>query len=1216
MAVEIASAYVSLVPSFKGGSARIARELGGAKAGKMAGDAAGKGFLGSIGASAKKAAGVIGLALGGAAVVGGIKNSIGAAAELETKFREVVTLFGETGPAADKSFKQVRGQVRQLSNQFGIAQETLVGGLYQAISAGVPRENAFEFMQVASKAAVGGVTDVETAVDGITTIINAFGLEAEDAQRVSDAMFTAVKGGKTNFEELSGALFNVAPAAAAANVSMEEVNAAIATLTAGGTPTSVATTQIRAALDGLQKPSEDLDKIFQQLGYDNAQLAIESEGLSFALDAVKEASNGNNGELQKLLGSSEAVAAANVLAGTGAKKFADELENQANAAGATNDAFGEVNKSAARQFEVFKNQLRNIGISIGQALLPALTAITGWLSAALPHVLAFGREMGQRLAPVLRQVGDFIQGHVVPALREFGRFLVGEIVPAAVDLGRALVSAILPPLRQFGQFLMATVLPAAKSLANLIGSSVVPVLQGLAKWVRENSTLIGALAAGLGGAVLAMKAYQGAVLLINGVTRAWAAVQRVLNVVLRANPIGIVVTALAALVGGLTYAWKNSETFRNVVTGVWNAIKSVVMTVVNAVVSTVTSAWDRIRDVTSRVWNAIRGVVETIFKVIKTIVTTYFNIYRKIIETVWNVVRAITMAVWNRISGVLEFIWKLISGLAKTYFGIWRAIFQLGWKAVQKITQAVWAAIRKILEVVWGVIRRVATSFFNTYKTVITSVWGVIRDVTMAVWTRIRNFLRASFEFIRDRVVNPIRTVMGWITDRARNVRDNVVSAFRTMRDRLRGVFEWIRDNVVGPIRRQFQRIWDKAIDVKDGVVDAFSSVAETIQGAFEGITDGIKSALNWVFGKINDWMISPINALLGAVGVDKIPELPQFHTGGWVSGRGEVPAVLLSDEAVLNRRAAKTLGREGVDHFNKTGELLPMGGFFDDAANWLDKNVKQGIIVGIESATGQNLGDGLLAAVRSAGNAGLDKLGDLASFPGISRDYSVAGTKRFFNGLLDVVEAGENTINEDMAKRKNHGSLPHPDDFGNGFAGVAGKVLPPGTYRIGRGAAAHGYNARDLPAPTGTPIYAAAAGTVNRAASLGYSYGIHAGINHGKWSTLYAHMSRRYVGVGDVVRKGQMIGRVGSTGNSTGPHLHLEPDLARLYDRGGYLPTGMSLVYNGTGQPERVLDPKETLAYEKYGGASTINMYGPLHEQAQQIKNQMDRDRVLRGRS
>jgi murein DD-endopeptidase MepM/ murein hydrolase activator NlpD len=80
-----------------------------------------------------------------------------------------------------------------------------------------------------------------------------------------------------------------------------------------------------------------------------------------------------------------------------------------------------------------------------------------------------------------------------------------------------------------------------------------------------------------------------------------------------------------------------------------------------------------------------------------------------------------------------------------------------------------------------------------------------------------------------------------------------------------------------------------------------------------------------------------------------------------------------------------------------------------------------------------------------------------------------------------------------------------------------------------------------DLAAPTGTPVYATADGVIGRADWYS-SYGLYISINHGaSMETRYAHLSRLAVAAGDSVKKGDLIGYVGSTGRSTGPHLHYE---------------------------------------------------------------------------
>jgi TP901 family phage tail tape measure protein len=299
--------------------------------------------------------------------------------DLERGLREVNTLFGLTGKAAEDSFSEVNDQVLGLSNELGIAATTLTKGLYEALSSGVPRENAIDFLRVATKAAIGGVTDTETAVDGITTAINAFGMNIGDAEMVADSFFATVIGGKTTFKELALNFADVAPVAAAAGIAFTEINAAIATLTATGVRTPEATTQIRAAIQGLVKPSEEMDAIFQRLGHTNAETALRSKGLGFAITAVKDASGGSQGALMEMLGSIEAVSAANILAGEGADIFTKELQRQKDSAGASQGAFEEMEKSNARAFERLQTVWANFAIVIGQSLEPAIRLLTGAL---------------------------------------------------------------------------------------------------------------------------------------------------------------------------------------------------------------------------------------------------------------------------------------------------------------------------------------------------------------------------------------------------------------------------------------------------------------------------------------------------------------------------------------------------------------------------------------------------------------------------------------------------------------------------------------------------------------------------------------------------------------------------------------------------------------------------------------------------------------------
>ena len=430
---RIAEAYVQIVPMVDGFGTKIKGDLNkeltkaGSDGGAALAKSTGSGFASKIKGALGPALGVIGATFGAVKIGGFLKDSIDEATGLKSALTEVVTLTGNTGAAAAADFGLFKDTVKQVSNEFGIAQDVLTNGLYNAISAGVPKDNALTFLQVASQASIAGVTDVNTAVDGLSTVINAFGLNASEAQAVADSMFTAVKGGKTTFGELSSSMFQVGPAAAAAGVSFEEVNAAVATLTAAGTPTSVATTQIKSALVALQRPTENMNKLFNDLGYESAQMAIEQEGLQFALGAVTDYADGNNGKMIELLGSIEAVSAVQVLAGTGADKFTAELLAQGEAAGSTGAAFEELD--ATRSAERNKVAFENLTLAIGTALLPVAVGLTDFLQNS------FVPFMENTLVPAFETVSSFITEDFVPAIVAISDWVKGNIPTIATFIG-------------------------------------------------------------------------------------------------------------------------------------------------------------------------------------------------------------------------------------------------------------------------------------------------------------------------------------------------------------------------------------------------------------------------------------------------------------------------------------------------------------------------------------------------------------------------------------------------------------------------------------------------------------------------------------------------------------------------------------------------------------------------------------------------------------
>ena len=329
----------------------------------------GKGLKNALGAISPAA--VAGVAVAGIAAVGAVMvDSTAKAVKFQEGMANVMTLLPGAGQEIEDELTSV---IRDLQTELGITSEKSLPAMYQAISAGVPQNNVGEFLETAAKAAVGGSIDLELAVDGLTSVVNAYGSDVIDVATASDVLFTTVRLGKTDMQELSSSLSQVTPLAAAAGVGIDQVGAAIATLTAGGTQTSVATTQLRQMFSELGKDTTVVAQAFKTVSGQSFPEFIKSgktveDALSLLNDYADEAGT----TINNLFGSVEAGSAALVLTGSGADMFSSSLEQMAESAGATEDAFQTMDNTVSRRMEKIGVKIDSFMERIGEIILPVV----------------------------------------------------------------------------------------------------------------------------------------------------------------------------------------------------------------------------------------------------------------------------------------------------------------------------------------------------------------------------------------------------------------------------------------------------------------------------------------------------------------------------------------------------------------------------------------------------------------------------------------------------------------------------------------------------------------------------------------------------------------------------------------------------------------------------------------------------------------------------
>lgn len=292
------------------------------------------------------------------------------------------TSLAKVGTIADLgklSIQKLGSQITDMSNTMGIAATDIAEATYQAISAGQDTANAVEFAGQAAKLATAGFTSTTSAVDILTTALNAYGLSADQATHVSDVLLTTQNLGKTSVDELSSSMGKVIPLAAAYNVSVENLSSGLAVMTANGIATAEATTYTKSMLNELGDTGSSVGKILQQqTGKSFAQLNAEGKSLGDVLQILYDSVGGDSTAFAGLWSSVEAGTGALSLASGGADKFNGVLAQMVDSAGATDTAYQTMTDTFQHSMESLQTTAENLSIDLFEAMEPGLKEAANW----------------------------------------------------------------------------------------------------------------------------------------------------------------------------------------------------------------------------------------------------------------------------------------------------------------------------------------------------------------------------------------------------------------------------------------------------------------------------------------------------------------------------------------------------------------------------------------------------------------------------------------------------------------------------------------------------------------------------------------------------------------------------------------------------------------------------------------------------------------------
>jgi TP901 family phage tail tape measure protein len=615
-----------------------------------------------------------------------LTTSTKSASDFQNGMAKMSTLFD----TSKTSVSDLSKEFLTLSNKTGLSASELAEAGYQALSAGQSVDKVGKFVETAGNLAKAGFTSTTTAVDVLTTAMNAYGKSAGSADQIANKLVRTQNLGKTTVDELASAMGKVIPTASSMGVNINNLTSGYVSLTKQGIATAEATTYMNSMFNELGDSGTTLGGVIKEKTGKSFQECMNS-GMSLAdvLQITKQYADENGIAYNELWSSAEAGKAGLAILNGGVDEFNKTVETMASDTDDVGEALEKLETPSVKAHKAI-NQIKNSGIELGTAFIGAL-------------------------APTLEKVCGVVEKATTwfSSLDEHTKTMI------ATAMG---IGAVASPVLIIG----GKIISGIGSMVGKIGTAI-STISSLSGSVGGLSGVLGAITSPIGLVVVAITALIAIFVALyntnedfrNTVQSAWATIKETISTVI--------------------------EAVKELISAGIELVKSIIQLGLNVVKTVFTTVWNAIKGIVQAVWNDLKSVIETVLNAIKSFISTALNAIKSVFSTIWNAIKSVVTTVINAIKSVISSVFNAIKSTITSILNSIKSVFSSVWNGIKSTVSSVINGIKSTISSGMNGAKSTVTGVLNGIKSSFTSIWNGCKSVVSGAINRIKSIMNFSW---------------------------------------------------------------------------------------------------------------------------------------------------------------------------------------------------------------------------------------------------------------------------------------------------------------------------------------------------------------------------------------------------------------------------------------------------------------------------------------